>query len=312
MSDHFLDGWDSSVLTVKAPDQSEDKFHPHCDQIDPFVVRYCPYQPEDEGVYIIKIFAAMEARFFWESSWQVQVEETGLWYRGDYATKMRFNFNATSVSFSFFDAENLIELDRPCFRCTTLSRQSWLDLQTNAGTSFWPLTVWNAPFYISDLEGRNLISLGNTCEGVNKYQCYQRIADGYYVMRLGGGLFGRLTGLPYANARWEGCGMSGTDRDQLVFRMVDGNCVALQKTTYTTRCTDPVPLDIYAIEGGSAPTAGGTAAPTVNTFGPEYVQYQMYSVEESEKRKKMGDSKSSSGEAERKAEDIVDALGGFF
>ena len=55
MSDHFLDGWDTAVLTVRAPDLTNDTFHPHCDQVDPFMVRYCPYQPSDEGVYIVKV-----------------------------------------------------------------------------------------------------------------------------------------------------------------------------------------------------------------------------------------------------------------
>jgi hypothetical protein len=49
MSDHFKDGWDIAVLTVVAPDNTNDTYHPHCDQVDPFYVRYCPYQPEDEG-----------------------------------------------------------------------------------------------------------------------------------------------------------------------------------------------------------------------------------------------------------------------
>ncbi|RYY84684.1 hypothetical protein EON63_08715 [archaeon] len=33
MSDHFGDGWDTAVLTVRAPDLTNDTFHPHCDQV---------------------------------------------------------------------------------------------------------------------------------------------------------------------------------------------------------------------------------------------------------------------------------------
>jgi hypothetical protein len=33
MSDHFLDGWDTAVLTVRAPDDTNNTFHPHCDQV---------------------------------------------------------------------------------------------------------------------------------------------------------------------------------------------------------------------------------------------------------------------------------------
>jgi len=39
--------------------------------VDPFKVRYCPRAPEEEGVYIVKVFSAIKARFFWEISWQV-------------------------------------------------------------------------------------------------------------------------------------------------------------------------------------------------------------------------------------------------
>jgi len=280
MSDHFLDGWDSVVLTVRAPDTSKDVFHPHCDQVDPFYVRYCPYQPEDEGVYIIKTFAAIEARFYWEISWQVQVEDTGVWYKGDYATKMFFNFNTTSMVFNFFKAENLVSLDRPCFRCVVVSDKSWAELQTPGGDSFWPLDTWNAPFYISDYEGRGIISMGNTCNNVDHYQCYQRPKDGYYILRVGGGLFGRETGLPYAGAKWKGCGAEGTDRDQLVFKIANGKCTAIQVFRYTTRCSQPPPIDRYALDGIEVPTAFGTVAPTQSMFGPQYVQYQMYDFDE--------------------------------
>jgi hypothetical protein len=33
LSDHYLDGWDTAVLTVRAPDLTNDTFHPHCDQV---------------------------------------------------------------------------------------------------------------------------------------------------------------------------------------------------------------------------------------------------------------------------------------
>jgi hypothetical protein len=51
-------------------------------QVDPFRVRYCPRSPTDEGIYIVKLFAADQARFFWEASWQVTIEATGETFRG--------------------------------------------------------------------------------------------------------------------------------------------------------------------------------------------------------------------------------------
>jgi hypothetical protein len=54
--------------------------------VDPFQVRYCPYQPSEDGIYIVKVFAALQARFFWEVSWAVTVEATGETYRGECLT----------------------------------------------------------------------------------------------------------------------------------------------------------------------------------------------------------------------------------
>ena len=120
--------------------------------------------------------------------------------------------------------------------------------------------------------------MGNICDGVNTYQCYQRLEDGYYILRLGGGLFGRLTGLPYTNATWSGCGAYGTDRDQFVFRIKDKGkvCEAVQVTSYTDRCTRPGAIDRSDLSGTSFPTAGGTVAPTINVFGEPYVADAMY------------------------------------
>lgn len=71
LTDHFGDGWDKLVLTVRAPDVTNDSFSPMCSQINPFQIRYCPYKPQDEGVYIVQTFAPWGSRFPWEVSWQV-------------------------------------------------------------------------------------------------------------------------------------------------------------------------------------------------------------------------------------------------
>jgi hypothetical protein len=33
MSDHYGDGWDTALLTVRAPDTSNDTFYPNCNQV---------------------------------------------------------------------------------------------------------------------------------------------------------------------------------------------------------------------------------------------------------------------------------------
>lgn len=235
--------------------------------------------PLDEGEYIIKVFAAEQARFFWEISWQVYVENTGVWYRGDFSSKMIFNFNATSMVFSFTSGENLIDLNAPCYRCQTIAFQSWAEQQNSGGFGFWPLMVKGAPYYISDYQARTLYFLGKVCDDIHIYQCYQTLINGVYILRLGGGLFGREIGFPEKNATWEGCGESGTDRDQFIFQIENGVCRPIAVNRYTWRCYRPNPV---GWDSTPSPTKGGTVAPTQNVFGPPYSAGNMYSVDPSQ------------------------------
>lgn len=278
MSDHYKDGWDTAVLTVRAPDLTNDTFHPHCDQVEPFMVRYCPYSADDEGVYIIKVFAPTSARFYWEMSWQVYEEATGIWYKGDFATKMLFSFSKASMTFSLVASENLVALDDVCNRCVTIARSGWADSQKTGNSGFWPLVVSGSPYYISDYQGRTLYFAGKVCDGVTTYECYQTLTDGFYTLRLGNGLFGPLTGFPYADASWSGCGAEGGARDQFVFRITDGVCYAVQKYTYTGRCDRPPAISTTTSASTVAPTGGGTVAPTQSVYGDVYIKGQMYAM----------------------------------
>lgn len=70
--------------------------------------------------------------------------------------------------------------------------------------------AYGAPYYISDSQARLVYSSGKVCSGVSTFECYQSLNDGVYILRLGGGLFGDLTGFPYHGANWFGCGANGT------------------------------------------------------------------------------------------------------
>lgn len=249
LSDHFGDSWDSLVLTVRAPDTTNNSFSPKCDQIDPFLIRYCPYKPSDEGVYIIKPYAATTSRFFWEISWKVQVESTGQIYQGDADSKMMFNFNSTTLSFNFIEILNerkfivnsisgLREVE-PCFRCAAITTASWAKLQDIGDTSLWPFVAIGAPYYISDVSGRLLYFSGRVCDGVYKYECYQILPNGQYIMRMGGGLFGKILNFPLLDAHWYGCGASGTWRDQFIFQIANQTCYPMQVFRYNTTCDKP-------------------------------------------------------------------------
>lgn len=268
MADHFRDGWDSAVLTVRSPDKTNDTFYPHCNEPDPFFVRYCPWQPEQDGLYIIKVFGAIEARFFWEISWKVLDESSGQWYLGDYATTMHFDYSYESNTFTLAYSENLVNLDAACYRCTTITVLNWAELQALEGSAFWPLRVSGAPYYISNAEGREIFSSGKVCGGKEYHECYQTLDNGVYILRLGAGLhggYGGLTGFPHwRTARWEGCGgESGGYRDQLIFRISDGVCTPIQKFHYGgDRCAKP-PLLTAAV----VPDAPFLVDEVINTFG---------------------------------------------
>jgi hypothetical protein len=50
---------------------------------------------------------------------------------GDFGTKMEFNFNATSSTFSLASIQNEVDLESFCFRCTRVAFLTWSQLQVN-------------------------------------------------------------------------------------------------------------------------------------------------------------------------------------
>jgi hypothetical protein len=255
--------------------------------VDPFEVRYCPYQPSDEGVYIVKVFAATQARFFWEISWQVTLESTGEVFRGDFSTKLMFRWDPVHSQFSIVSSENLIDFNSPCYSCTTISRSSWTQLQIRGNSAFWPLVVTGAPYYISDYQGRELAASGKVCVGAETTQCYQTLTDGIYILRLGGGLFGKQLGFPMKNATWNGCQRSGGVLDQFIFVIAGGQCNPVQIHHWATRCDRPAPINAAGYSSTLSPTFGGTVAPSKAVYGEPYVPGQMYSVREKDSNEHM-------------------------
>jgi hypothetical protein len=69
------------------------------------------------------------------------IESTGVWYKGDYASKMKFYFHRDTLEFSYYDAENLIDMSAPCYRCMSITQQNWAQQKLQGGISFFPLVV---------------------------------------------------------------------------------------------------------------------------------------------------------------------------
>jgi len=240
LSDHFNDGWGIGVLTVRAPDITNDTFQPVCGQASPYTVRYCPNQPYDEGTYIIKVYEPTAVPFFWEFSWNVLIESSGEIYYGDYSTRLLVSYNKTSKIFSYVYSENLVSINSTnCFLCETVSFQSWNQLQTIGYSSFFPIDVTGSGYYISTYVGDTLVSIGRVCpfiQSPNKLnQCYQTMYDGLYILRLGEQL-GIYNYTPALDSIWTGCNSTGGLKDQLVFRITNGECQTINIFNRSSSC----------------------------------------------------------------------------
>lgn len=321
LTDHFDDSWDIATISVIAPDTSIDSFQPPCrntesasnpydfgnssygDGLDlaSYRIRYCPNQRSDEGIYIIKVYSPLNAKFFWEISWRLYLNYKlsnennsrnhdlpyELFY-GDYSTKILVYFNSTTAQFSYYSSENLdvvvaddltqqnavyqlsvlgvnveSKLQTKCSTCNAITTQSWETLQTIGWSSFFPFDVTGASYFISTIDASSLVFFGRVCPNRNgelsledrhkTYQCYQMLYDGYYILRLGNGIFDSLhyhypissrtnvtvfTEEAQSQATWSGCGESGGLNDEFVFQILNGECIPIQKYTYLSKCTN--------------------------------------------------------------------------
>ena len=55
---------------------------------------------------------------------QIYVESTRTWYYGDFATRLSFSFDPTSVTFSYIGSENPLNL-KHCKQCVVVAVQTW-------------------------------------------------------------------------------------------------------------------------------------------------------------------------------------------
>ena len=116
VGDQFGDGWDKAKLVITAPDGTTDTFAPYCNSRNPFVFRYCPLLPTDNGVYTLSVPRAPDSKFFWEIYWNVAIQYTNEVFRGDHGTQMTFVFNGTTGAFAFVSGVN-IQTNTTCKVC---------------------------------------------------------------------------------------------------------------------------------------------------------------------------------------------------
>jgi hypothetical protein len=222
VEDHFGDGWDGAKLRVDVPGGGSDFFYPRCDTLNPLQFRYCPSDRSDRGLYRFSIEGAKEARFFWELLWRVYDESSGDWYTGNWDTKIDFDWNSEDVKFEARKTTKTLSNNVTCQNCKTrpTSKPSAHMRALKGGddkthhptispaptletepTSIWQILTLEATdflfqdqhkstsYYISDGKGRRLVSTGTLCPSASAgTECWEDLADGDYIVRLGGAL----------------------------------------------------------------------------------------------------------------------------
>lgn len=221
VEDQFGDGWDNAMLTVSTPeDPKKDEFHPTCDLPNPFQFRYCPSKPR-HGVYSFSIPDAAKSKYHWEILWRVFVESSGNWIIGTWDTIMDFEWDFDQRGFRALHIHRPLPSNVTCQPCHTRPTMKPTPLHRNlkggtahptispaptlpttSGTVWQYLLVdggsddWYVPehkstsYYISDIEGRRLLSFGTLCPSdlATTKLCWEDLPDGEYVLRIGGAL----------------------------------------------------------------------------------------------------------------------------
>lgn len=220
LEDQFGDGWDTAELIVATPDGTHDYFTQACDTYNLLKLRYCPHQ-SDGGLYSFSIPEAVKAKHHWEILWGIFDEKTGIWYRGDWNTKMDFHWDPDSLSFSPRKIERPLANSTVCRGCpsrptekptplfhrslkgdttrsptispaptlATTNSENWRYLTLYGDSHPWFDKQYRGTnYYLSDAHGRRLISTGTACTIGIDQKCWLDLPDGDYILRLGGAL----------------------------------------------------------------------------------------------------------------------------
>jgi hypothetical protein len=267
LEDVFGDGWGDASMHATAPDGSLDIYRHYCDSPNPLAFRYCPLDGDDRGLYSFTIQDAMKAKFPWEIQWRIFEEKTGKWYRGNDHTRMDFYWEPTTRDFTARGIIGNVPLNISCVNnckskptpkptpeephralksspktfthapsvspAPTLGQTSntvW-EYFTMTGSGWFDESHHGTNYYISDINGKRLVSTGTKCDTFTSQNCWQSLPDGEYILRVSGYL-----NKDGDNHAWAFCGRQGTTKNMLVFSVTDGQCDALEFYTRSTFC----------------------------------------------------------------------------
>lgn len=264
LEDKFGDGWDTSYLQIEGPNGVSDRFAPtvQCNaDFNPLTFRYCPSSLWDDGLYKFSIANHRESEFAWEIQWRVFEEKSGEWIRGTGATKMDFHFDAKAKEFSRRAIVADIPTEDHCHVCgpkpkgkpepklapgatsaPTANEWEYVKMTSLNAMPWFSSDYQGTAFYISDVDGKNLISTGTLCDplALQGSQCWQNIPDGEYVFRVAGALNTNA-----GNDAWEFCNVAGTGSSiHHVISVVDGTCTSTQSFNAGTYCAGILEVQI--------------------------------------------------------------------
>ena len=274
VEDQFGDGWDGAYLEIETPAGETSSYAPVCaatDNGDGWQFRYCPRTAEDGGLYKMSIVDAPKSKFFWEIQWRVFDEASGSWYQGNHATRMDFHFDSRQRGFQRRAITKNIDANITCRQCPpkpptkpkpgphrTLKGHTHAPtispaptLAQTADVETWQYMSMTGPdwfdekhrgtnFYITDKEGRRLVSTGTKC-GSEPEMCWQTLPDGEYILRVTGNLNPNRD-----TASWAFCGRVGGYGTQLDFKIEKGECDALASFSREQYCTDVLHAQILS------------------------------------------------------------------
>jgi len=120
----------------------------------------------------------------------------------------------------------------PTLNSSEMGDWHWLHLQDSLANGWFEADGTGTSYYISDPEGKELVSSGTLCGDMFSYQCWQPLWDGTYVLRIGGALDEEAD-----NHIWSFCGKTGGAQQQLLFKVHQGVCTPIVSFSKNQYCS---------------------------------------------------------------------------
>jgi hypothetical protein len=270
LEDQFGDGWDTAELIVATPDGKHEYFAQGCDTANPLRLRYCPTTRSAGGLYSFSVPEAIKAKHHWEIQWSIFDQNTALWYRGKWDSKMDFHWDPDTLTFSPRKMERLLANHTVCEYCpsrptekptpvlhrnlkggddathtrsptvspaptlATTNILNWRYLTLHGDSFPWFDNQYQGTnYYVSDAHAHRLIGTGTACTSGIDQQCWLDLPDGDYILRLGGGLDPHKSSHKFTFCKTVN---EKNVQSQMMFRIKDDDCSVITYASKSSVC----------------------------------------------------------------------------